>query len=61
MEFDVGLHSNLHAGLRAHRRRDELVAGDRYDFPGQPYRASSDGAKRSRRNALWNSFPGLRL
>src|ERR1051326_1062022 len=36
LDFDVGLHSNLHARVVAHRGRDELVAGDLHDFSRQP-------------------------
>jgi NCS1 family nucleobase:cation symporter-1 len=35
LDFDVGLHPDLHARVVAHRRRHELVAGDPHDLPRQ--------------------------
>ena len=57
LDFDVGLHPDLHARVVAHRRRDELVAGDLHHFSRQPHRRHPDDPERARRDALRNPLP----
>ena len=57
--LDVGLHPDLHAGLVADRRRDELVAGGPHDLPGQHDRAGPDGPERPRRDQVRHPVPDL--
>ena len=59
LDFDVGLHPDLHARLVAHRRRHELVAGDPHDLSRQPHRRHPDDSECARRHALRNSVPGF--
>ena len=59
MDFHVGLHPDLHAGLVADRRRHELVAGGADHLPGQLHRAGADGPQRPRRHAVRHSVSGL--
>ena len=46
------LHSDLHAGIIADRRGDELVAGGPHHHPGQYHRSDSDDSERARGHAL---------
>ena len=59
VDLDVGLHPDLHAGLVADRRGDELVAGRPDDLPRQLHRAGADGAQRPRRHEVRHPVPGL--
>ena len=59
LDFNVGLHPDLHARLVAYRRRHELVAGDPDDFSRQRHRRDSDDSECARRHALRNSVPGV--
>src|SRR5579872_5262939 len=59
VDFDVRLHSHLHARFLAHRRRHELVAGDSNHFSRQPHRARADDSQRPCWRALWNSLSCL--
>ncbi len=59
VDFDGGVHPDLHARVVADRRRHELVAGGPHDLPRQPDRARADGPQRPRRHAVRHPVPRL--
>ena len=56
----VRLHPHLHAGVRPHRRRHELVAGRRHHPARQSHRSYPDAPQRPRGREIRHPVPRLR-
>jgi hypothetical protein len=61
LDFDVRLHSHLHARFVPHQRRNELVAGNLHDFSRQRHRCDSDDSECTCRNTLPGFLVNVKL